>query len=306
MVKSKKRSPKSQARPAPVFFTVVQTEAGKSYARLMIDSLRAFGGRFANAPIWVFSSNPELMRSLEDDTTRVVPLDASDPLIAYTFGTKVAACARAEELAPAGAGSMALIDLAFLFVKEPALFELGSDYDLALRPVHFRNVGLPPSEPLDVFWKGIYAAVGVDDISTTTTSFVDGQLLRAYFNVQMFSFNPTLGLMRRWCTLARQLAGDAQFQAAACSDELHQTFLFQALLSAIAASSLKSERILVLPPAYGYPCDALDKIPEDRHFAALNDVVCFIAGDRPIRLTAGAGILVHEPLRSWLSERAII
>jgi len=144
---------------ALLFLTIVSSPEEARAARLLIDSLRTFGGELADSPFWVFAPHLEPARALEDEHTRLLPLAAPDPVLAYPFGTKVAACARAEELSPAGTRSLVCVDTSCLIVRPPVLFDLGADFDAALRPVHVRNVGLPPSEPLDAFWKGIYASV---------------------------------------------------------------------------------------------------------------------------------------------------
>ena len=271
----------------------------------MIDSLRTFGGEFTEMPCWVFSTDKDRVRSLEDIHTSIQPLTISDSLAIYPFGSKVAACACAEELAPASMNSLIWIDPSCIVVQPPILFELGVDCDAAFRPVHIRNVGLPPCEPLNAFWHGIYAAVGMDDIQTTVTSFVDGQLLRSYFNSHAFSINPALGLMQRWDELFQKLVGDRSFQSSACSDEPHQTFLFQALLSTLVATSVDPARLRILPPYYNYPYNLQDRIPSDRRLAVLNDTVCFTYEDRPIHPAAVTGIEVYEPLRAWLAVHAL-
>jgi hypothetical protein len=285
-----------------IFFTIAGAN-DKGAARLMIDSLRTFGGDLANVPFWVFAIDPEPAQSLEGEYTRVLSLTLPNPVAAYQFGYKVAACARAEELAPAGTRSLAWIDPSCLVVQPPGFFMLDAGLDAAFRPVHIRNVGLPPSEPLDAFWQGIVTAVGVNDISTTITSFVDDQLLRTYFNSHAFAIHPTLGLMQRWYELFQQLVGDASFQAKACADELHQVFLFQVLLSTLVATTIDPVRIRILPPTYNYPYHLQDMIPTDRRLTALNETVCFAYEDCSIHPNQISGIDLHEPLRSWLATR---
>ena len=73
----------------------------------------------------------------------------------YYFAGKVCASAQAEELATPGVRSLIWIDPACLIVRPPLLFDLGQSFDAAVRPVHIRNVGLPPGEPLNGFWKKI-------------------------------------------------------------------------------------------------------------------------------------------------------
>ncbi len=281
-------------------FLTTASAADLPATRLMIDSLRAFGGELVEAPFWVFATDSESVRALTTGATRVLPLAVPDLVSAYPFGKKVAACARAEGLAPAGTRSLVWIDSSCLVVQSPMLFTLGADCDAAFRPVHIRNVGLPPSEPLDAFWSGIYAALSVDDIRATVTSFVDGQLLRAYFNSHAFAVNPALGLMRRWYELFQKLVGDAAFQSAACADERHQIFLFQALLSALVATSVEPSRLRNLPHTYNYPYNLHKRVPVEKRPVALNDVVSFAYEDRSIHPDAVTGIQVREPLRSWL------
>ena len=288
-----------------IFLTAAS--AGRLTAtRLLIDSLRSFGGELAEAPFWIFATSPEAVHSLEDEHTHAFPLVLPEVVSAYPFGDKVAACARAEELAPAGTRSLAWIDPTCLIVQPPVLFQLGAGSEAAFRPVHIRNIGLPPSEPLDAFWKGIYAACGVKDIGTTVTSFVDGQLLRTYFNSHGFAINPALGLMERWYELFQRLVRDKQFQSAACADERHQVFLFQALLSTLVATSMDPTWMRLLPDTYNYPYNLQERIPADRRLAALNETVCFTYEERSIHPKAITGIEVREPLRAWLGARTAI
>jgi hypothetical protein len=283
-----------------IFLTVVDPSS-LTAARLMVASLRAFGGELADAPVWVFSSHPGELAGLEDAATHLQPLDGLQ-FTPCPFAEKVAACARAEAIVPAGTRSLVWIDPGCLVVQPPLGFALGPQYDAAFRPVHIRNVGLPPSEPLDPFWQAIYRAAGVEDVHTTVTSFVDGQLLRSYFNTHAFAINPGMRLMGRWHELFLQLVGNAIFQAAACADELHQIFLFQALLSALAASRINDARICQLPPTYNYPCHLQERVPPDRRIAVLNDLVCFAYEDLDPRKLAGFEL--REPLKTWLADQA--
>ncbi len=69
-----------------------------------------------------------------------------------------------------------------LFVQPPVDLALDAETDIAARPVHHRNVGLPAGAPLDAYWRRIYASVGIDDVAMTVHSFVEDEPLRAYFN----------------------------------------------------------------------------------------------------------------------------
>ena len=274
---------------------------------LLIDSLRTFGGELANAPFWVFSTQPEgaqkRIHQFEDVHTRIIPLEIPVSISRYPFCEKVAACALAEQNAPVGTRSMVWIDSSCLIVQPPRLFDLGNEFDAAFRPVHIRNVGLLTIEPLDPYWQGIYSTLGLEDASTTIISFVDGQCLRTYFNSHAFAIRPGLGLMNRWYALFQLLVKDKLFQTKACPDETHQLFLFQALLSALVASSIDSRRIYILPDTYNYPYNLQNQLPVEKRANIINDLVCFTYEARSIHPSDLYDIQLNEPLRSWLEAK---
>jgi hypothetical protein len=286
----------------PVFVTI----AGRrnlDEVRLMIASLRTFGGVLAQSLVWVYSKDPGICIGLEDEHTRCFPLVVEDPLTSNLFGSKVTACAQAEKLTCSGYDTLVWIDPSLLVVQPPELLMLGNDFDAAFRPVHIRNVGLSPSEPLDAFWRGVCTVVGVADISSVITSFVDAQVLRSYFNSHCFAVNPEIGMMGRWCRLFESLLANEKFQSEACADELHQIFLFQALLSTLVATMVEPARLHMLPPSYNYPFNLQERVPADRRASALNEVITFTYEDRSINPDEISGIEVKEPLRSWLETR---
>lgn len=273
--------------------------------RLLIESLRAFGGPLQDAPIWLFEADPQRApcQGLAGEGVLIMPLRAPEALARYPLGLKVCACARAEELAAPSARSLIFADPAVLIIKPPILFDLGDAYDAALRPVHIRNVGLPADTPLDGYWRRVYQVVSAQDVGMSVESFVDGQRLRAYFNTHAFAVNPAKGLLRRWLDLFAALVGDGGFQTGACADELRQVFLHQAILSALVAHALPPEHLRLLPPDYNYPYNLHASVPAERRPRTLNDLVCATYEERVVDPRQMTDVDVREPLRSWLLER---
>ncbi|MCI0475219.1 MAG: hypothetical protein L0Y55_03155, partial [Anaerolineales bacterium] len=175
-----------------IFLTSVRSARGRANARILIDSIRAFGGALRDTPIWVFEANPQKTScaDLADNGVRVIPLNLPENVRDYLFGDKVYACAQAEAMTTPDVQSLVWIDPICVVVNPPILFDLGAAFDAAVRPVHVRNIGLLTTDPLDEFWKTIYATIGVNDVASTVESFVDGQQLRAYFNSHAFAINP--------------------------------------------------------------------------------------------------------------------
>lgn len=288
-----------------LFVTWVYSPESKRNARLMIDSLRAFGGGLKDSPVWIFEAAPERApcRDLEGDLVRVLPLEVPAPVEGYYYAGKVLACARAESLAPDGMGSIVWISPEILFTKPPLDFTLGGRFDAAVRPVHIQNVGLLVSDPLDDYWKAVYQITGISEIEMSVESFVDVKRLRAYFNSAAFTVNPSIGLMARWFELFQRLVLDQKFQSGPCQDDWHKVFLHQAVLTALIATSITSERLHILPPDYIYPYNLHQDVPPERRPESMNDLICLFYEGRSLNPDEIEDIRVDEPLRSWLSAQ---
>lgn len=284
-----------------IIISSFRTDYGLAVARVLIESLRTFGGEFSTAPFWLYDTGTEhTLRTDLPTGVEVIPLIVPRQVSQYLFASKVYACARAEERVEGEYVSLAWLDPACLVVQPPYLLHLGVSCDAAVRPVHIRNVGLPPNDPLDVFWQGIYCAAGVQEVQSTVESFVDRQVIRSYFNSHSFAFNPAAGLMCQWFECFEKLVCDQQFQQQACADETHQVFLFQAILSTLLATRLEPSRLRILPPSYNYPYNLHTTLPVERRAAALNDLVIFTYEDRSINPAEMTDIEIREPLLSWL------
>lgn len=270
-----------------VFVTMSDTAAS-----LMAASLREFGGPLADSPVWAFGSG-------KAGGAELFPMPDSG---GFPFSGKVAACARAEELASGKYDTMIWIDPECLVVNPPVLYALEPPFRAAFRPVHIRNVGLPWGAVPDAYWSRVFRVAGEPDFPVE--SFVDGQRLRAYFNTHAFSVDPGIGLMGRWKAAFGELARDRDFTSGPCSDELHKVFLHQAVLSALAGSELGEKGIRILPPGYNYPYNLQEKVPAGKRAVSMEDLVTVAWEGRSLDPEDMADIAVREPLRSWLASRA--
>lgn len=287
-----------------MLFTFVGDARDAAAARLLVASLRAFGGDLGTQSFTVFAavSAAGACRGLADATTDVVPLSLPKGLAGVPFGGLAAACARAEEVA--GDAELVWLDPSCLVVRPPELFVLGDGADVAVRPVHLCNVGSLRASPPDAYWRRIFGSVGVDDVEMTVESFVDGCRLRAYFNSHGVAVRRSLGLFARRLDLLRLLVADRRFQEGPCAGALHRTFLFQAVFSALVAGTVDGDRVRVLPPAYNYPYNLHDRVPPEKRPPALDDLVCLTYEGRSLRPADVTDVAIREPLRSWLATRA--
>jgi hypothetical protein len=288
------------------FFTLVGTRQQAQHARLLIDSLRAFGGRLSNCTVWVLyhcqaGSEPKLLadslRDLRGVYLTPLEMEAGDH---YWFAAKVHACAQAEEMARSGVRSLVWLAPESLILQPPMLFDLATpryaSFSAALRTVHHANVGSPATEPLDAFWTAVYRAAGLDETPYTIESFVDRREIRPYWNTHCFAVDPALGLLGAWREAFLTMVADQGFQSGPCQDVPHQVFLHQAVLCALLTKELDQAQIRALPPEYSYPLHMHNQVPNARRAQTLNELVCAVyEEDLPLE-----GIAVHEPLRSWL------
>lgn len=284
-----------------IFVSMVRSREELNQLKLLIQSIRTWGGELAQNPFTIFNVNPVQVscRELKNDITESIMLDVPENIRNYFYGDKVFAGARAEELYPEE-GTIIWIDPACLVVNPPLEYRLQSKYDCAVRPVHIKNVGLLVDEPLDVFWKKIYEVVGFEDTARSVETFIGKQQIRAYYNTHAFSVNPSVGILRKWLEYFELLANDVSYQKAACEDVWHKVFLHQAVLSGIITSDCEEQKVKLLPPEYNYPYNLQDKVPEERRASAFNNLISIAYEKRSLDPDKMSDIEVRGPLKHWL------
>jgi hypothetical protein len=288
-----------------IFYTLIRSEDSKKQVQLLIESLRAFGGELAQAPVWIFETYPGRIscQDLSNPGVDFLPIDAPAKVRPFFFHDKVFAGARAEELAGGSVGTLIWVAPDCLILQPPNLYTTDATIDAALRPVHIQNVGLTPDQPLDIFWQGIYQQVGLQDAPYTVQTYVDRKTIRAYFNSHAFSVSPGLGLLQRWAEIFEALVSDLAFLQEGCNDQVHRVFLHQAILSALLSGTITAERTRILPPEYNYPYNFQSELEVDQRAARLNDLVTIVYEDLSLDPSRMDAIEIHEPLHAWLKER---
>ena len=290
-----------------VFFTLVRSVGDESGVRLMIESLRTFGGALADSTVLVFQSDPGAGLRVYADLENVygLPLMVPPAWRGHYFAAKVHAASEAEEMAWDDAGTLIWMNSGCLVAGPPVLLDLEQSLDAAFRVVHVRNVGSPAGSPVDGFWERVYRGAGVAAPVTALESFVDREAIRPYFNTHLFSVNPSRGLLRRWLGLWKSAVSDVEFMSGPCADEEHRIFLHQAILSALVTEPLAAGHLCELPPEYSYPLHFHDRVPEDRRPAALGELVCPVYEGIFRYPESLNGLAAADPLASWLREHAL-
>ena len=287
-----------------VFATWVRSAWQRECIRVLVESIRTYGGPLSSSEGWVFEIDPENVPcgDLAGTGVEIIPIEVPDDLNTFYYGDKVYAAAQAEELADSEYSSLLFIAAENLIIQPPDLFYLSDSVDAAVRPVHIKNVGLSVADPVDLFWAGVYRAVGVEHVRGIVESFIEGDSIWAYYNSAAFSVDPSCGLLRRWLEYFRELVLDGEFQAQACQDDLHKVFLHQAVLSTLIDKMIPAGRLRILPAEYIYPYNLHADAPLAKRARSLNELVSIYYEGRSLAPGEIVDIDVQEPLRSWMER----
>lgn len=300
-------APPESVRPASgvLFATYVQDPLQERKAAQLVDSIRRFGGSWANAPVYVAVAGANRLPcpNLGRRNVRMLPLEGDAAGLAYPFGRKVYAAAQIEAAAGKDTTSMIWLDPECLILAPPAGLVLDGETEAAVRPVFLGNrVALPVGAAPDAFWERIYGEAGVDPAGVPEVKpEFEPSRIRFYVNCEVMAIRPSLGLCRRWAEVFTRLVGEEAFQDRACADGPHRIFLHQAVLSAILAGGTKPAHRRGLDLACGYPLHLLKRIPPERRLARIDDATALIYEDffetSPETLES---LPMGEPFRSFL------
>ena len=179
----------------PSVTVVACVEAGELEPKTirMVDSLRRFGGRFAELDVIAVTPRmgaplrSETRRRLDELGVRPVRIKPETRYVWHHYMNKAQAVMAAEQLVESDA--ILWIDSDIIFLREPNQLELPSGVDfLASAP----DTGLIGSsggdDPHDAFWSRCAALIGrdVDELPWLTTG--DGHRIRFYWNAGLFVY----------------------------------------------------------------------------------------------------------------------
>lgn len=232
---------------------VICTEAGllERKSVMLVKTLRAFGGRFADAPVLSYSPRPgrepdpttlqALRRAGVETVVEPLNLDFAD----YGFGNKVVACAHAESRY--GFRRLVFLDSDIFVLDEPA--ELWSDDPRAvkLRPVERRLAGSTGADEHAPYWRKLFDRAGVDEPGFVDTA-LTGERIYGYWNAGVISASPESGFFTAWLRTFRELVEEGLIHP------LGMTFMDQVAL-ALTVHAGPYEPV-ELPPEYNVPVNA--------------------------------------------------
>jgi len=254
---------------ANLTFAFMQTYGGDERETLLLaHSLRKFGGKLANHPLWLMM--PEKLeqvseatfRELEELGVQVHRFEVSEEALKFPFGCKVYAAATAEELASGQSDVLAWMDSDTVFAGEPSDFMLEENISLGYRPVMLKNISSLYDEPVNAFWSLMFerCKTPADHISPMLTT-IDGVRICPQFNAGIMSLRPEKKLLRTWRDNFEQLYQQPELTPFYQEHMLYRIFVHQAILSATLLTMSHEDEMHDLGSGFNFPM-FLDAAPE--------------------------------------------
>jgi len=266
--------------PHEVVFAVFAEDAEQaSHLVVLVESIRKFTGRFRESPIWIYVPYG---LELDQDTERkfvaykvdVRRSRAPEPALEYFFSRKVFAAAAAEKQAVDRTEILIWVDEDTVFLKEPQELIPDPGISLGYRPVMHPNIGSLYDEPVDAFWRRVYANLEVSDTSVfPMVTAADGITIRPYFNAGLLVVRPERGILRKWAEGFPKLYEDEILAAMCREDRRKRIFIHQAALTGAILNLLRRKEMKELPPSYNYPLFFDEMFGAPRKFDDISDAV---------------------------------
>jgi len=241
------------------FITLAYPGHSLTNLRLMLASLREFGGALAGSPVWVLFPGSKGAFSAEE-LGQFAQLQAEPIAFAceanqlnFPFGAKVGAAAAAEKLAHGQTEFLTWLDSDTIILTEPKEFNLPPAKIFGYRPVHHRLIGLPWDEALDPFWTQINQRCQVPTKNIFPMLTHTGEKIRPYFNAGTFVIRPEHGVLANWQQTFQAAYHEPSFTPFYEQNQRYAIFMHQAILTGVVLSKLEPAALQELSPQINYP-----------------------------------------------------
>jgi hypothetical protein len=236
-------------------------------AILLVESLRAWGGACADAPVYAFAPRageepgPETIERLESMATTMVTESLVNRFGDNPTYNKVTVSAWAER--ELDHDTLVFTDTDSIFLGDPVKLAEG-DWDAAMRPVDRRIAGSRGKGKNEPYWRRMYEAIGVESSPFVETA-VGQQPIRAYWNSGLLAARRSAGLFQAWeDALIHLHDADLVF-------EKWPHFMDQLSWAAVTADH--HDRVRILPPSYNYPLRHRGSVEPEAKTFDLDDLV---------------------------------
>lgn len=197
--------------PQITFVCCVESGALEGQTVRMVESLRRWGGQFANAPLVAVSprlSSPlsrETHRAFERLQVEYLSFHAKSKYSWFGFMNKPYALAAVEELSTSECIGWLDSDILFLGEPDQLILNEGEDFRACCTDDSGGTTG--PEHPSEPYWKESCQAVGIDNIEDFPwiTAHQQGTRIRLYWNSGVFIYRRSTNLANHYLQQCTQL-----------------------------------------------------------------------------------------------------
>ncbi len=239
----------------PAFLICVEHGRLEGEAILLVESLRAWGGRCADSPVYAFAPRPDFkpepgtVERLEALGCTLVDEPLVDRFADRPTFNKVAVCGWAER--ELDHETLVFTDTDCVFTGEPSELAEG-EWVAAMRPVDRRIAGSRGKGKGEPYWRKMYAEFGIKNEPFVRTT-VGHMQIRAYWNSGLIGVRRSAGLFGTWMPALERL------HDAGLVDDRWPQFMDQISWAMVTAEVHDSVRIL--SDAYNYPIRHRPSLP---------------------------------------------
>jgi hypothetical protein len=281
-----------------IFGVFAEDETELRHAAVLAESIRTFGGKYKDSPVWVYIPKEllEMDKALDEKfqalDVQVKTSRAPKASLSFYFARKVFAASQAEREAEEKTNILVWLDNDTVILQEPGVFELSEGIVFGYRPVTHKNVGSLYSEPPDEFWSLVYKNLNVSDrMIFPMETFTDRLMIRPYFNAGVLIVRPEAAILRKWAEVFPVLYSDSAIVEMCRQDNYKRIFLHQVALAGAVPLLISKDQMLRLPDNVNYPIFFQAMYGADKEYDDLSNVI-----------TLRYDVYFRNPVRDWADK----
>jgi hypothetical protein len=288
-----------------IFATSATPGKSTRKALMLTNSIRSFGGKFCNDPVWLLTPNDsDPFSEWEYNQMGIMNLeeirfDIQPEFTNIPFTKKVFAAAFAERHAEKLANLLVWLDNDTIILKEPSEFELHPKFTFGYRPVHHKLIGISWHQELDSYWNYVYKTfkIQIDTIRPVKTHL--GEQIYPYFNAGSYVIRPEKHLLHTWKQSFIHNYDDLVFQSFSKENRMYKIFFHQVIFTGVMLKSFGMDEMQELSRGINYPLHLHEEIPEKYRADKINELISvryedIFDGDWENELS------ILEPMSNWL------
>ena len=293
---------------ALAFFTCIERGFLEEQSLLLYQSIRRFGGRYRNAPIYACCPRanrgiaPQTRSALEMLGVTYLETTLNRELDYFGYANKNFAAAYLERATRHDI--LVFLDSDTLLLHEPELIELPEEVDVRVRPVDLKGIcSGGPGDPFDDYWRELSKLCGVDlEALPFINATVDRARIRANYNGGFVAARTGLGIFERW---EENVLAAHRAKLWPRPDSFWGTGQSTLAVAIHATTS----RVELLPDAYNYPLHLHDQVDPARRIRGSRDVThlhyhwMLEQGTWPSCALAQPDFIWETDAREWLLAR---